>query len=244
MNTDYTEIKQIIAKFIKKDISEINENTLIDRSVIQGSILIHRMYAELTDNGYKIENYNDIKTFGQLIKRLNSDKNSTNEIIRETHTDTDLADTRFLVGIDIEKVSNFKEVTDYREDNFYTQNFTQQEIAHCILQANPLQSFAGLFAAKEAIVKADNQLKNKNFNSIEIKHDLQGRPLYRNFQISISHTDEHAIAIAIKNPGAKNDKIDENNENIDSNNAKIWKLLTIISLIISFTLAFYILFKF
>jgi 4'-phosphopantetheinyl transferase superfamily len=66
------------------------------------------------------------------------------------------------------------------------------------LQPDPPASFAGLFAAKEAIVKADNQYKNKPFHSIGIDHLPGGKPVHPPFEISITHTDSLAIAVAVR----------------------------------------------
>jgi len=156
------------------------------------------MYAEIADIGYEIENYNEIRTFADLLQKINPDKSiklsdkniSSYEIKNSTNNNS--------IGIDIENVSNFKTVTDYREDYFYKQNFSEQEISHCLLQTNTLQSFAGKFAAKEAIVKADNSLINHPFNKIEVFTDKNGKPFFQNLFISISHTENLAIAVAMQ----------------------------------------------
>ena len=89
-------------------------------------------------------------------------------------------------------------MTDYREDEFYKQNFSTSEIAWCILQSQPLASFAGKFAAKEAIVKADNVYATLPIHQIEILNTPNGKPQFKGFQISISHTPSTAVAVAIK----------------------------------------------
>src|SRR5437868_6414163 len=63
-------IKKIISDFIKKNPGEITHETLINRNAIQGSILIHRMYAALAGEGYKVENYHTVNTFGDLLGRI------------------------------------------------------------------------------------------------------------------------------------------------------------------------------
>ena len=219
-------LKQIIAGFLKLPADEITDQTVIDRTVLQGSILIHRLYAELAEAGFKVDNYSDIHTFGQLLQKLNiqpqtetadTEKQEQKHLAESklSHKDTNqpaaspdsspaaqvtnaLSDISLSVGIDIEHVSNFKPAVDYREDEFYRQNFSQREISYCLLQPDPIQSFAGLFAAKEAIVKADNSLNGVQFNKIEILHDANGRPLFQGFQISISHSQDLAVAVAIK----------------------------------------------
>jgi hypothetical protein len=76
-------------------------------------------------------------------------------------------------------------------------NFTPSEIAYCVLQPDPYASFAGLFSAKEAIIKADGRLRSRSFNSIGITHGSEGEPLYPGFHLSISHAGGVAVAVAI-----------------------------------------------
>ena len=66
------------------------------------------------------------------------------------------------------------------------------------MQPAPYASFAGLFAAKEAIVKANNANRNKPFNTITISHDAQGKPRFPGFHISLSHTENTAVAVALQ----------------------------------------------
>lgn len=98
-------IKKIISVFLKAQPDLINESTIIDRTAIQGSILVHRMYAEIEKAGYKIEDYGNIHTFGELVKKFNSDVNpdqvkrkqeiSDNFALANTHKNQ-------KIGIDIE----------------------------------------------------------------------------------------------------------------------------------------------
>jgi len=231
MKKEYIDIKNIISAFIKKPAEQIAENTIIDKTVVQGSILIHRMYAEIADIGYVIDNYNEVKTFHELLQKLNNENNIKIQekvipSIEEKNTSNNNS-----IGIDIEDVVNFKETSDYREDNFYKQNFTDKEIAYCLLQPDILQSFAGKFAAKEAIVKADNYYKKISFNQIEILNDLEGKPIFQDFQISISHTKETAVAVAFKIK-EKEELIKEDNRETDNNNSNI-KYLSIGALLLS-----------
>jgi phosphopantetheine--protein transferase-like protein len=198
--------KNIVATFLKVDPSEISESTLIDNSAIPGSVLIHRMYSTLSAEGFHVVDQKGIRTYGDLLNFLNG--NSTNhpspqneEIekpkskkITKTISNTS---SELEVGIDIEDIFNMPVADDFRENRFYTDNFSKKEISHCILQADPRASFAGKFAAKEAIIKADNSYKSTPFNQIEILND-DGKPFFNEFSISISHTTNQAVAVAIK----------------------------------------------
>jgi len=192
-------IKDIVSRYTKIPVDQITSATIIDRSAVANSILLHRMYGGLANEGFVVENYWDVKNFGALLQRINgvavsnSIQTVTTGSTNNNHATTEINNS--LIGVDIEKIALMPEVNDYREDEFYKMNFSVTEIAYCILQPNPLASFAGLFAVKEAIVKADNTYKNQPFNTIFIDHLPNGKPVHKDFQVSISHTDELAIAM-------------------------------------------------
>ena len=188
------ELKNIISVFIKKDPSEISDITTIDKTVIQGSILIHRMYAEIAKLGYQIDDFFSIQTYSDLLIRIGEKEKADNAPI----TTDQIREENNGIGIDIETIKNLPKTADFREEEFYKQNFSPGEISSCILKSNPLQSFAGLFAAKEALVKADNSLLGIPFNNIEINFQDQGKPFYPGFEVSISHQNEVSIAVAVK----------------------------------------------
>ena len=196
------EIKKIIALFLNIDHEKINDNTVIDNSVILGSVKIHIMYGELADNGYKIENYSKIKYFGQLLNRLNLSENKEFENEKFNNENIENSFSKVTqnqepgMGIDILKINNLPKVDDFRESSFYIDNFSSKEFSYCLTSTNPYRSFAGKFAAKEAIVKANNQFKDKKFKEIEILHDQNGKPVFENFLITISYTDELVVACA------------------------------------------------
>ena len=65
------QIKKIISVFIKKDPKTIVEDTIIDTSVIQGSVLFHRMIARINDLlKIEIENYEKIHTYSDLLNQI------------------------------------------------------------------------------------------------------------------------------------------------------------------------------
>ncbi|MCP4110845.1 MAG: 4'-phosphopantetheinyl transferase superfamily protein [Desulfobacteraceae bacterium] len=193
-------IKDIVAPFLKVESSEITEETIIDKTAIRMSILLRRMYATLAKEGFKISSPNNIRTFGELLNVLDLNETDPPGKINEIKPAVGnwQPATSFLVGIDTEDIKNMPDTDDFREDAFYKQNYSQNEIAYCILQNNPLASFAGKFSAKEAIVKADTSYRDTPFSKIEILNDSDGRPYFNDFVISISHTENHAVAVAIK----------------------------------------------
>jgi phosphopantetheinyl transferase (holo-ACP synthase) len=193
-------IRNIVSQYIKIPADQITAQTVIDRSAVASSIILHRMYAQLMNEGIAVVDYTVIKTFGQLSAGLNGNKAAVTFAEPVPQNDYALpAANDTPIGIDVENKSSMPLVNDFREDAFYTMNFAPAEIAYCILQPDPYASFAGLFAAKEAIVKADNLYKNKPFSSIVIDHLTGGKPVYPGFQLSIAHTSDTAYAVAVKN---------------------------------------------
>lgn len=195
-------IKEIIAPFIGKDVLSISGDTLLDRNALKSSIYVHRMYARLSSQGFVVNDYGDINNFADLMDKLNFPKGSgTENNLVQGNTENHKTDSFTPgVGIDIEEIAAFPETNDYRTHEFFVNNFSPEEISHCILQSYPLASFAGLFAAKEAILKANNEIRNKPFNTISIQHTQKGKPFYGNMHISISHISTVAIAVAFLQP--------------------------------------------
>ena len=118
------------------------------------------------------------------------------------------------IGIDIQLVSSLPITKDPWEDDFYKDNFNKNEIVHCLKKKNTYESFAGIFALKEAIYKIDKTEKNQ----IKIKFSKEGKPISNKYSISISHDNNYAIAVAVldKQPSNSID-IKELNNKIDTN---------------------------
>jgi phosphopantetheine--protein transferase-like protein len=191
-------IKTIVAHFLNCTPDLVKDSSVIDREALHGSIMVNRMFAVLKSAGIEIDDYSNIKTFGELIhliqitgETVQTEKSKQNIYTHDTYNN-------FLsIGIDIENFDKLPNALDYREEEFYKQNFSPREIAYCILKSNPKESFAGLFTLKEALVKSDQNLRNKRFSDIEILHDSAGKPMFENFSISVSHVDNLVVAIVI-----------------------------------------------
>ncbi|MFZ1564629.1 holo-ACP synthase, partial [Sphingorhabdus sp.] len=104
------------------------------------------------------------------------------------------------LGIDIQPRSKMPETSDFRADAFYKRNFTGHELAHCIEKADPLESLAGIWAAKEAILKAGaaTQSDTGELAGIEVIHDASGAPAFPGCLLSISHEAGLAVAVCIR----------------------------------------------
>lgn len=104
-----------------------------------------------------------------------------------------------MIGIDIISVSKLKE----KSDKFLRKIFTSNELFYAFKKKNPYQTLAGIFALKEAVIKAYNLNMSYFKNSkIEVLHKAN-RPYILinnkkiNCDVSISHDDGKAIAICI-----------------------------------------------
>ncbi len=199
-------IKEIVAVFTRIPADQISAVTLVDRSAVTSSIMLHRMYAKMSEAGIVVENYWDIKNFGNLLQRIEGVTFSANGIENLTPTAANgqyyatesAQQVPVSIGIDVEEINAMPRVNDFREEVFYQMNFAAPEIAYCILQPDPYASFAVLFAAKEAIVKADNNFRNKPFNKIIVDHLPEGKPVHDQFHLSVSHTGSVAVAVAVR----------------------------------------------
>ncbi len=116
-------------------------------------------------------------------------------------------------GIDLVKIERIEKIIKKWGDNFTSRIFTLLEQEYCEGKGNKYQSYAGKFAAKEALLKALGLgLREANWKEIEIKNDELGQPIIdtsgklnniasvkgvRKYFISISHTKDYAIAQVI-----------------------------------------------
>lgn len=102
------------------------------------------------------------------------------------------------IGVDIQRVDELFPhglSSDPKADKELTQIFTAKELSYAQSKNDPEATLAGIFSAKEAIQKAYNA--NKTLNMIEVLPDGNGRPRSMGYALSISHSGNYAIAIAI-----------------------------------------------
>ncbi len=115
-----------------------------------------------------------------------------------------------FIGTDIISISRLKKtINSSHGDKFTNRIFTENEIDYCRDKVNSVIHFAGRFAAKEAITKAllsSEIIDSINMKSIEIISGKNRKPevnltlsskLQIQCKVSISHTDEYAIAFAL-----------------------------------------------
>ncbi len=100
----------------------------------------------------------------------------------------------YSIGTDIVKISRIEKSV--KSDHFLKRVFTQKEREY----AKKAESLAGIFACKEAYLKALGTGIDRPLNEIEILHTEKGKPYVNgvdNCDVSISHDGEYAIAAAI-----------------------------------------------
>ncbi|MGN1203079.1 MAG: holo-ACP synthase [Eubacterium sp.] len=100
----------------------------------------------------------------------------------------------YKIGTDIVRISRIEK--SIKSDAFMQKVFTGKEREYC----KRAESYAGIFAAKEAYFKAIGTGIKFPLTDIEILHDDKGKPFISgisNCDVSISHDGEYAIATVI-----------------------------------------------
>ncbi len=113
------------------------------------------------------------------------------------------------IGTDIIEIERIKEAI-HRTPSFKKKVYTEKEIEYIERKKNPYASYAGRFAAKEAVAKAlGTGVRGFSFNDIEILNNELGKPVINFYnilkkkaedmkmQISISHSKEYAVSTVI-----------------------------------------------
>lgn len=117
------------------------------------------------------------------------------------------------IGVDIVGIGRIKTAVRRSGEPFLRRIYTDREIAHCRFMKDPFPSFAGIFAAKEAVLKGYGLgWYSTDWKRIEIIHEASGRPALRlhecmeeersrrgimNMHITISHHGEYAAAFFV-----------------------------------------------
>jgi len=101
-------------------------------------------------------------------------------------------------GIDIQSIKEFfpVQIGDLKADKSLLNIFTMSEMTYAESKAEPLTHLTGMFALKEAIMKASNTML-KDISVLEITHDSDGAPKYADFTLSLSYTGDLVVAVAV-----------------------------------------------
>lgn len=109
------------------------------------------------------------------------------------------------IGVDIEDLDMWERLVPSRRWRCFAPLFTADEVAYCSQQQSPAASFGGLFAAKEAVLKALWPALELTAQQIIIRHN-DGRPAVRvshpafrqwTCDVSITHSRLCVVAICL-----------------------------------------------
>lgn len=114
---------------------------------------------------------------------------------------------KLLTGTDIESIERFKKIIDFKS-KLLKSIFFENEINYALNKVNSSQSFAGIWCAKESVVKSFSEIIQIAITDVEIVcskgcapsvivHNLKVKKINYDISISISHTKEFATAIAV-----------------------------------------------
>lgn len=117
---------------------------------------------------------------------------------------------QITTGIDLVEIERFRNLKPEILERFFQRVYTQSELVYI---ANSFERAAGIFASKEAIVKALGcGIGPVSWQDVEIVHSDEKQPgvqlhekaaeiaagkAIKQWSISISHTKHHATAIAV-----------------------------------------------
>ncbi|MFZ1729292.1 MAG: holo-ACP synthase [Bacteroidota bacterium] len=117
----------------------------------------------------------------------------------------------FGIGIDIEEIGRFENLTEQWGLRFEQKLYTDEEIRYCNGKIRPPQHFAARFAAKEAFSKAIGTGWTGAFRwtDVEVRNDDAGKPSFilhnalagqfgeMNIHLSLSHSGAYVTAMVI-----------------------------------------------
>lgn len=158
------------------------------------------------------------------------------------------------IGVDIQRIAELfpgEMSDDLKSSNELREIFTLKELSYAQTKSVPLDTLAGLFAAKEAALKCSEWVDRLPLTQFEILPDSAGRPSLSGFRISISHSGEYAVAVAqrtsepdngAKAPGLR-EPVPTTNLNSDASKGSRIRILEIVNLVLILLLALFVLFK-
>ena len=102
-----------------------------------------------------------------------------------------------MVGVDLVNIPDFAKNLDQAGEWLLERTFLASELGN-----RKIEHLAGIFAAKEAVIKALS-MKAGSWLEIEITHSPVGQPCakvgQKNINVSISHAGDYATAVAQTN---------------------------------------------
>jgi holo-[acyl-carrier protein] synthase len=118
------------------------------------------------------------------------------------------------IGLDLVKIDRIRSIAERWQARFLDRLYTKAERRYCLARPSPHASFAGRFAAKEAVLKAlgTGWSDGIRWQDIQVLNDRTGRPRatvtgrvktlmkragITDIHISLSHDTDYAVAQAV-----------------------------------------------
>ena len=201
-------VRSVVARFFGVPEGEMTESFSFPTSRLHGSVGRATLHAAIKRiAGIDLPAAFSANTFGELLSPVAAtpmEAASAPVVVSAPVS----AEPSAGIGIDIEHSDHLPTVTDPWSEPFYVENFTPAEIAYCLRQPDPKESFCGLWSAKEAVKKSGAEFLALRPLEIEITHDAAGRPVLlggtagrlfreKNCLISISHSRGTSTAVCV-----------------------------------------------
>jgi phosphopantetheine--protein transferase-like protein len=214
-------LRNTLAGFLGVSTDTLTPDFSLGATKLNSSIQRAMLYAQLRSQaGLSVRGMPAFKTFGELESQLLGKSESASRTAGARASspalETELGartpappdESPISCGIDIESVASLPATTDHWEHDFYTSNFTREEIAFCLLQGKPALHLAGRWCVKEALKKCDPRFLAVAMNQIEVRADPAGAPTIwdltggtkrrLNYAVSLSHTDDFAVGTVVR----------------------------------------------
>lgn len=178
--------------------STVDENTIIKLSSGQGA----RAHTWLVANNFNTKGLNLAGgfTISQVIGGAQFSSHSELQQASEPSFVQISSGMNASIGVDIQSVSELFPngiPSDPKSDPELLSIYTLKELSYAQSRPNPMQTLAGLFAAKEAVIKCST--KEVLLTNLEILPNLTGKPSIDGYSVSISHSLDYAVGIATRN---------------------------------------------
>ena len=219
--TIYNNLVDVIKQFpLNKNVKITEESKLWELINLFSSLLAERVKVRLEEVFPQIE-FEEITaetTIREILHKIEKnqgfpnnkkDKNSIEKDLniyfdsnnKQNHNSNEMG-----TGVDIQHLSSFPDdIFSSDNINLRTSLFTELEVVYSLSRPDPKMTLLGIYAAKEAVIKALNNKNKIQFNFIEIRHYPNGKPyvILKNYpkiflEISISHSIDIAIGYCIK----------------------------------------------
>lgn len=105
---------------------------------------------------------------------------------------------RMKIGIDIVSIKKFRRLTK-SDRRFWLRVFTAEEWEYAFRDAHAPEHLAGIFAAKEAAMKATGKTGVSQLAALKITHAASGAPAInvKGAAVSIAHDRQSAVAVVL-----------------------------------------------